>query len=217
MKAIIFDFFGTIMENGIFPSPVRQVKYFLRLREMPFQEYIVKFEKAFMTKKFENLEEAFKNVVREFNLKVPDFVIEKLIGLWNKNRLLAKPFPEVKEVLEDLKKDYKLILLSNSDCFSIEPLLEKYDMDKYFDAKFFSYETGLLKSNKEIFDKIRKKLGIKKEEMIIVGDSLESDIKSAENANIKAILVDRKQRMEYKNKISSLKELRNKIKEIGEE
>ncbi len=34
VKLIIFDFWGTLVENGIFPSPVRQVKYILRIEEL---------------------------------------------------------------------------------------------------------------------------------------------------------------------------------------
>jgi FMN phosphatase YigB (HAD superfamily) len=56
-----------------------------------------------------------------------------------------------------------------------------------------------------------KKLKIKKTEAVMVGDSLESDIKAAENAGIKAILVDRHNKREYSDKISNLAELKEKL------
>ena len=124
VQAILFDFWGTLVENGIFPSPVRQVRYILRLR-MPFQEFIVKFEEAFMLKKYETLKEAFENVCKAFDVNPPPFVIEKLIGMWNKNMLLAKPFPETIKVLEALKKNHKLAIISNTDSFSLEPVLNQ--------------------------------------------------------------------------------------------
>ena len=181
VKAILFDFWGTLVETGIHPSPVRQVRYILRL-QMPFQEFIVKFEEAFMLKKFENLNEAFKNVCIAFNVNPPPFVVDKLIGMWNKNMLLAKPFQDTKHVLDELKKDYKLAIISNTDNFSLEPVLDKFELRKYFDAIMLSCETGYLKANTKMFNEAIKALGVKKKDCLMVGDSLDSDIAGATKA-----------------------------------
>jgi HAD superfamily hydrolase (TIGR01549 family) len=211
VKAIFFDFWGTLVENGV-RSPVKQVKWILRLNEMDFSEYIVKFEEVFMTKEIESLKQGFEEVVKEFTTNAPDFLIEKLIGMWNKNSILAQPYEETIEVLESLKQDYKLILISNTDNFSINSVLEKYDLKKYFDETALSCETGLLKSDKKAFENVLKKLKIKKGEAIMVGDSMESDVKSAENAGIRPILIDRRDRRDFEDKISSLRELKEKLK-----
>jgi HAD superfamily hydrolase (TIGR01549 family) len=210
IKAIFFDFWGTLVENGV-RSPTKEVKFILRLRDMDFSEYVIKFEEAFMTKKFESLKQAFQEVITSFNLAVPEFVIEKLIGLWNKNAILAMAYDETVEVLQALKKDYKLVLIANTDQFSIGNVLDKFELRQYFDEIALSCETGLLKSNSEAFEKILKKLKIKKTEAVMVGDSLESDIKAAENAGIKAILVDRHNKREYAEKIFNLNELKEKL------
>jgi len=206
MKALIFDFWGTLVENGVFPSPVRQVKYLLRL-EMPFSEYIEKFEEAFMLEKFDNLTEAFKNVAKTFNVNPPAFVLDKLVGLWNKNRLFAKLYPETEKTLEDLKKTYKLVLLSNTDCFSVEPLLEKFDIAKHFDNVTLSYQEGMLKTNPKVFAKILKKIKVKKKEALMIGDSIDSDMRAAQNAKIQGLLIDRRERREFEPKIKSLTEI----------
>jgi len=207
VKAILFDFWGTLVENGVFPSPIRQVRYILRLR-MPFQEFVVKFEETFMLKKFETLTRAFEEVCNTFQVKPPQFVIEKLIGMWNKHMLLAKPFPETIKILEKLKKDYKLALIANTDNFSLDPVLNKFKLRQYFDAIVLSYESGLLKSDTKMFDEVLKKLDVKKKDCIMVGDSMESDIAGAAKAKIKAVLVDRRERREYENKIKTLEELK---------
>ena len=212
MKAIIFDFWGTIVENGVFPSPVKQVRYLLWLKEIPFSEYILKFEEAFMTKKFESLSNGFEEVCKAFKIQPDQYKIDKVVGLWNKNRLLAKPFPETMQTLEELKKKHKLVLIANIDNFTIEPLLEKFDLKKYFDGIFLSYETGKLKTNPDFFKDILKKLKLKEKDVVMVGDSLESDIMPAETAGIRAILLDRRGHREYKEKISSLEELKEILK-----
>lgn len=212
IKAVIFDFWGTLMEIGVFPSPVKQVKYILRL-DMPFQDYIVRFEKAFMLNKFDNITEAFENVCKEFDVKPPKFIIDKLVGMWNKNTLLSKPFLDTFPSLDAIKKKkLKIALISNTDSISIEPLLEKFELRKYFDIVVLSYETGKLKTDPDMYKLCLKKLKVKKNEAIVIGDSIQSDIKGAEAAGIKAILLDRKNRLEYENKIVSLKEIESHLK-----
>jgi len=210
IKAIFFDFWGTLAENGV-RSPIKQVKYILRLNDMDFSEYVIKFERVFMTKKLESLQAGFEDVLKEFDLSVSDFVVEKMIGLWNKNAILAQLDEEAPKVLEDLKKDYKLILISNTDPFSITSVLDKHDLRKYFDIISLSCDTGLLKSDKESFENILKELKLEKDEVVMVGDSIESDVKSAENVGIRAILVDKRDSREYDDKITSLSELKEKL------
>jgi FMN phosphatase YigB (HAD superfamily) len=138
IKGIIFDFWGTIVENGIFPSPVRQVRFILNLK-IPFSEFIVKFEESFMMNEPESLTEAFTNVCKVFEIEPKKEMIENLVGMWNKNMLLAKPYPETIEILERLKKNYKIGLISNTDKFSLEPLIKKFELEKYFDYTALSY------------------------------------------------------------------------------
>ena len=95
VKAILFDFWGTIVENGVFPSPVRQVNNTLAL-DMEFSEYIGKFEEALMSGKFDDLTQAFTKVYETFNLEPNAEKIEQLVGLWNKNKFFAKPYPDTK-------------------------------------------------------------------------------------------------------------------------
>ncbi len=213
IKAIIFDFWGTLIDQGVTPSPLRQVKAILRLG-IPFQEYILPFENVFMTKGYEDLTQAFTAVCKIFGREPKPWLVEKLVGLWNKNKLLAKLYPETIGVLEELKsKGYKLALISNTDFSSVESLLEKFDLNKYFDATHLSFKTGFLKTDKESFESIVKQLKVKKDEVLMVGDSIATDIKGAENAGIKAVLVDRRNMREFENKIKDLSELKDVLEE----
>ncbi len=213
IKAIIFDFWGTLMEQGIYPSPFKQVRYFMRLK-MPFSEFAPKFEGAFMLQKFDSLTDGFKEVSKAFDIKPPEFVYDRLVGAWNKNKLLAKPYPEAIAALTELKKKYKLALISNSDCFSIEDIIDKYDLRKFFDVIVLSYEAGVLKTDKKMFQIVLKKLKVKKDEAVMVGDSIDSDMIGAENAGVKAVLVDRKGKREYVHKVADLSEVKDMISKL---
>lgn len=207
VKAIIFDIWGTLIETGVHPSPSKQVKYFLRDRRH-FSEFIINFEEVFLTKEFDSLKEGFEEVVDEFKLNIPEFVYDKLIGMWNKNNILAKEYEETFMALEALKKNgYKLFVLANLDKFSHEQLEQKFELSKYFDKMYLSYQTGFLKSNEDSFKQILKENKLKKEDVVMIGDSIASDIKGAENAGVKAILVDRRDSREFDPKILNLTQI----------
>ena len=89
-----------------------------------------------MTSKFFELKDAFLAVANEFKVRMTPHQLELLIGMWNKSWMLAQPYKEVKEVLEKLKKEHTLVLVSNTDCFSEIRVLEKFGLLKYFDKTF---------------------------------------------------------------------------------
>lgn len=212
VKAVLFDFWGTLVENGTY-SPLRQTYNILRAR-MRFSEFVIKTESVLMTKPYEDQASAFTAVCKEFNIEPKPFIIDKLIGIWNKNKLLAQLYPDTIKVLEELKKaKYKLAIVTNCPNNSVEPVIEKFGLGKYFDAVLMSWETGYLKTDKELFELAMKKLKVKKkEDVLMVGDSIPTDIEGAKNAGINAILVDRKGTREWPEKIKDLTQLKNILK-----
>ncbi len=205
VKGAFFDFWGTLVENGTY-SPLKQSFGILRVR-MPFGQFAEHFERVLMTKQYEDQAAAFVEVCKAFNVDPIPIVIEKLIGVWNKNRLLAKLYPDTIDTLKALKeKKIKIALISNAPQNSVESVLERFGMTDLFDGIFISHEQGMLKTE-GLFEAALKKLKLKKDDVISVGDSIETDIKGAEAAGIKAYLLDRKGRREFANKIQSLTEL----------
>tara|TARA_Y100000310_G_scaffold89923_1_gene87043 strand:- start:10426 stop:11058 length:633 start_codon:yes stop_codon:yes gene_type:complete len=204
-KTILFDFWGTLVENGVW-SPIKQVRNILQIRE-PFSDYVIKMENAFMTKPHSSLKEGFQEVAAAFNIDAPEDVIDELVGLWNKSWMLAKPYPEVEEILKRLKETHQLVLISNTDCNSILNVLEKFKLEQYFDHRFLSFEVGKIKTDPEFLQQVITELKLNEEDCILVGDSVLSDIKCAEQAGIKSVLIDRRNRRDHDPKISTLREL----------
>lgn len=203
VKAVIFDFWGTLVGTGTW-SPLRQSQNILHVPSQ-FSDFVGKFERAFMTKSFQDQQKAFAAVCEAFGMKPYGPIIDRLIGVWNQNRLLAKPYPETAEVLQALKdKGIKVGILSNSDCFAAD-LLERFSIVP--DATSLSFETGKLKIDEGTVQELLNQLGVSAEETILVGDTVESDMHAAELAGVRGILVDRKASREYASKINDLKEL----------
>jgi putative hydrolase of the HAD superfamily len=204
VKAILFDFWGTLVENGTH-SPTREAQKIMRAR-MHYRQFIVAFEDSFFTKKWATQEEGFRNVFDRMLIRPHPIALEKLVGLWNKNKLLATMYPDTEEVLKTLKeKGYKLALLSNTDNFSVDFVLDKFKLRDYFDAIVFSYDVEMLKTNPKMFETALEKLGVAPEDAIMVGDSLETDIPGAKAAGVKGILVDRRGMREFEPKVAELK------------
>jgi 2-haloacid dehalogenase len=86
------------------------------------------------------------------------------------------------ELLEKLYGKYKMYLVTNGTNAVQEPRLKKSGISKYFDGIFISELFGCEKPSKEFFDKVFDKIGnVDKNEVIIIGDSLTSDIKGGVN------------------------------------
>lgn len=205
IKAILFDFWGTLVENGVW-SPTKQVKEILRV-DIPFSEYIVRMERAMMTQNFASLGEAFTAVGAEFGLQLTEEQRDQLVGMWNKSWMLAEPYLRTLETLEHLHKKYRLILVSNTDCFSLPKVIDKFRLSQYFDAIYLSYEKGMLKTDKNFLKMAVDENGLQVQDCIMVGDSEQSDIIPAQRIGMKAVLIDHKNRREVEGKIISLDEL----------
>lgn len=209
-KVIFFDFWGTLVENGVW-SPIKQVKTILNI-DILFPEYVVRMEKAMMTKKFNSLIDAFKEVCKEFNLDCNEELLEQLVGMWNKSWMLASPYAEVVEELQKLKPQYQLILVSNTDCISVQRVMDKFKLAQLFDKYYFSYDLQLIKTDKDFFKRVLTEINAAPEECTMVGDSIQSDIIPAKKAGMNVILIDRKDRQDFQPKIKSFKELESVLK-----
>ncbi len=81
------------------------------------------------------------------------------------------------EVLLSQKGKYTLAAVTNGTKVAQEKKLRLSGLDKVFDAIFISENVGFEKPKKEYFDYVFQKLGITdKKEVLIIGDSLTSDM-----------------------------------------
>ncbi len=97
-----------------------------------------------------------------------------------------------REILQELKKNHRIYAASNGLVRIQESRLKLSDIAKYFDDVFTSERNGDCKPNKEFFDYCFKRIpDFKKEETVIVGDSMTSDIKGGINAGIRTIWFNR--------------------------
>lgn len=118
-----------------------------------------------------------------------------------------------KEVLQKLGKNYKQYAVTNGSKVAQTGKLRNSGLDKIFDGVFISEDLGYDKPSKEFFDIVFESIGSKnKDEYILIGDSLTSDMLGANNAGIKNIWynpkdLDNKANVKVDYKINNLKEV----------
>ncbi|MDD3239986.1 MAG: YjjG family noncanonical pyrimidine nucleotidase [Lachnospira sp.] len=90
------------------------------------------------------------------------------------------------ETLKSFKGNVRQYAVTNGTKIAQMRKLQKSGMNDIFDDVFISEDIGIEKPNKSFFDGVFSKIGqYDKSEMIIVGDSLTSDIQGGINAEIK--------------------------------
>ncbi|GGP07125.1 HAD family hydrolase [Oceanobacillus neutriphilus] len=124
-------------------------------------------------------------------------------------------FEDALLVLKELKKDYRLALVTNGAPSLQNLKLEiSPELPPYFEKIFISGDIGIGKPDREIFDYVLKALNIKAEAAVMVGDNLHTDIIGANRTGIDSIWLNRfdaenKSNIKPDYEIKSLKELKS--------
>lgn len=94
-------------------------------------------------------------------------------------------FEGAKELIEDLSDKYILSIVTNGLTTVQERRVKKSVIAKYFKDIVISEEVGISKPNPDIFEHAINNLGkFSKDEVLMIGDSLNSDIRGGINYNI---------------------------------
>lgn len=99
-------------------------------------------------------------------------------------------FPTVQNMLLQLRKDFKLILISNGPLFSQEPKINKVAMHKFVDDIILGGALEHEKPHPSIFELACQKANCKPNEAIHIGDKLDSDIKGANDYGIVSVWIN---------------------------
>ncbi|MCF0230434.1 MAG: YjjG family noncanonical pyrimidine nucleotidase, partial [Parasporobacterium sp.] len=89
-------------------------------------------------------------------------------------------------IVEELKGKVLQYAVSNGTVIAQSRKLSRSGLDRLFDDVFLSEQLGVEKPASEFFEKVFEKTGdLNKDQVIIVGDSLTSDMRGGNNAGIR--------------------------------
>ena len=212
IKGIIFDLYGTLIDaNSLFKavsfelSDETNVDPFIiqdriyELYDEIFKDYYLKEfkpEKYYYIKLFRKL----KNEIRF--ISSTEEIVEFMYESFSKLPL----YPDTTYLNELRQNEYKIIILSNADSYFVKKGVINNRI--FYNELIISEEVKFYKPAKEIFDITLNKSGLKANEVLFVGDNLNTDIKGGVNAGIKSILIDRDNKYKYDLKIKNLYELK---------
>lgn len=151
-------------------------------------KYWKRLEKGEITR-HETLHGRFREFFDLYNVNYDENLIENY-NLFFQNELGRNVFfnDGAKETLEILSRNYNQYAVTNGSKIAQKAKLSNSGLDKIFLDAFISEDLKVDKPSKEFFDKVFNKIGsTNKDEYILIGDSLSSDMRGANNAGIKNI------------------------------
>ena len=167
-ELIIFDFFGVISTEVY---PVWAKRYFSEDEKLAVRNEIInKGDKGELSEK-----EVF------FRLsKIVNEESNKILNDWLEIAVINQ---ELVDFIIELKKKYKVILLSNATGEFLHRILERIDVKAMFDMMIISSEVKMVKPDKEIFEYALRQMNIDAEKAIFIDDNIKN-IKGAALAGI---------------------------------
>ena len=169
IKTIIFDF-GDVFINLDKDGTNRKLKE-MNIEELP--ESITaknrEYEQGFVTS---------DEISEHYRTHFPQLQAADFLNSWNS---ILLEFPEYRfKFIQQLskEKDYKLILLSNTNENHIDYIKEKVsffeEFKNCFDAFYLSHEIGMRKPNPDIFEFVLDEHDIQPEESLFIDDTAEN-------------------------------------------
>ena len=88
-------------------------------------------------------------------------------------------------------KDIEAVILTNGPSDGQRAKFKTLGLSRYIQRIYISEEIGFSKPNRRAFEFVLRDLDAAAPDVLMVGDSIENDIDGAEQAGIKAVLIDR--------------------------
>ena len=190
-KAIVFDAYGTLFDvnsaaekcKDKIGSKWETFANFWRTTQLEYTwlRSLMKRHKDFWDITEDSLDKSMKVFNINKNMK------NELLGLYK----ILSPYPEVKGVLEDLKKkNFKLAILSNGTVDLLNELVENNKLNNLFDDLFSIEEVKIYKPDSRVYELPIKKYKIKSDEITFLSANT-WDVSGGGNFGYNSIWVNR--------------------------
>lgn len=192
-RAIIFDFFGTLVSSFSSTRYRRVIEKMASLVHAPVRAFTERWLETFqerVTGVFPDVESNIRSICGELGVSPSSEECARAVRVrfeFAREHLI--PREGAIDVLRTLKKrGYLLGLLT--DCSSELPSLwDETAFQPLFDATVFSCKVGIRKPAPEIYEELCRRLGVSPGECLYVGDGGSNELSGAERAGMTAILL----------------------------
>lgn len=111
---------------------------------------------------------------------------DEAFAVFDRERNTVELFPDVLPALERLRRNYRLLALTNGNAS-----LEKIGIDHLFDGSVAAAEVGAAKPDARIFHAARERSGVQPGEVLHVGDHPRLDVEGARAAGFRTAWMNR--------------------------
>ncbi len=205
---LIFDLDNTLIDFS--KAETLALVEVLKYNNIEINDNTINIYKECNKKAWEGLEKGLYNkdrcVVLRFESFLKNLGLDKNPDKMNQMYLdeLSKNVPLIDgaiDLLEKVKNDYIMVMMTNGVKRVQESKLEKSGLNKYFEHILISDDIGYNKPDIRIYEYMEKIIGkFDKSKILMIGDSLTSDIKGADNYGIKTCFFNPKS-TEHNNKV----------------
>ena len=181
INTVLFDFDGTLVNtNDVIIASWQHTYKHYRGREESIEKITACFGEPLLI-----------TMAREFPEVAPEDSAEVYRQFQQQNaHLLVKIFPGIVDLLKALKEaGYRMGIVTSRTRESALRYMDMFGITEYFEAMVTCDDTTVHKPNPEPILLGLEKMGITKDEAIMIGDS-PFDIKCANNAGVKSVMVD---------------------------
>ena len=117
----------------------------------------------------------------------PLAINNEFIATMAENGVLMDGALEFVSKLKSTISGCRIYIISNGATVNAKGRINSTGLNAFLDGIFVSEEMGIAKPAKEFFDRVLSSIGAKKEECIVIGDSLTSDMAGAKNASLDSV------------------------------
>ncbi|MEA2086736.1 MAG: HAD family hydrolase [Candidatus Caldatribacteriota bacterium] len=209
LKIISFDVDGTLVD-----LEYNDLIWFKEIPELVAKKKKISFKKSLKLVQDEYTKLGEHNLNwYDINYWISYFDIEMSPNkIFEKYESQVKIYPEVIPLLEELKKNFILIVITAMPREFLIPKMKK--LEKYFKFSFSALSDFKELKNSEIYSKISKALNVPPEQILHIGDHWEFDYLAARKAGMNAIYLDRSNTKKGKFIINSLGEVKKIVEDI---
>ena len=186
IKAIFFDFDGTLSDRqaNVYAIFRDYLSAHLDLPELEF-EGILQDLMLFDCNGIIAMKERLIPFMKKYGELFPADFAQEFAGWYNThmhNYTVLRP--ETIEVLEHLRPQYSLGIISNGDSLEQHSKIAKVAVEKYFDLIIVSGDLGIHKPDPQIFQTAMNELQLEPSECMMVGDVFANDVVGALKAGM---------------------------------
>ena len=189
IKAIFFDIDNTLYDSATLSSMARRNSILAMIDaglKADFEDAIERLNKI-IKEHGPNYPKHYDKLLESYGIRSYKIVAAGVVAYEKTKHAYLRPFPGVVPTLLELKKNYRLGIISNGIAIKQWEKLINLNLHHFFDAVITSEEAGYEKPHKKIFEIALKEIKAEAREAVMVGDKEKEDIEGAKNAGMHGI------------------------------